>query len=119
MHMGALATIGQSEVQNFKHILINNGCHDSVGGQPTCGTSETFDFLGIAKSCGYKMVSEGDQLRISIYRHLTMQLMASGSFVPGYKFIVIMLSLVTCFKVPEFILLRFGSPPSPPPPLLH
>ena len=57
MHMGALATIGQSEVPNFKHILINNGCHDSVGGQPTAGLSETFDFLGIAKSCGYNAVS--------------------------------------------------------------
>ena len=56
MHMGALATIGQSEVANFKHILINNGCHDSVGGQPTAGLSDTFDFLGIAKSCGYKTV---------------------------------------------------------------
>lgn len=56
MHMGALATIGQSEVPNFKHILINNGCHDSVGGQPTAGLSDTFDFLGIAKSCGYKAV---------------------------------------------------------------
>ena len=56
MHMGALATIGQSEVPNFKHILINNGCHDSVGGQPTAGFSDTFDFQGIAKSCGYKAV---------------------------------------------------------------
>ena len=45
MHMGALATIGQSEVPNFKHILINNGCHDSVGGQPTAGLNDTFDFF--------------------------------------------------------------------------
>ena len=57
MHMGALATIGQSDVPNFKHILINNGCHDSVGGQPTSGASESFDFLGVARSCGYKAVS--------------------------------------------------------------
>lgn len=56
MHMGALATIGQSEVPNFKHILINNGVHDSVGGQPTGALNDTFDFLGIAKSCGYKTV---------------------------------------------------------------
>ena len=57
MHMGALATIGQSEVPNFKHIIINNGCHDSVGGQPTDALSETFDFLAIATACGYKSVS--------------------------------------------------------------
>ena len=56
MHMGAMATIGQSEVANFKHILINNGCHDSVGGQPTSGLSDSFDFLKIAQACGYKMV---------------------------------------------------------------
>ena len=57
MHMGALATIGQTEVPNFKHILINNGCHDSVGGQPTVGFSQTFDFLEIGKACGYRSVS--------------------------------------------------------------
>lgn len=61
MHMGALATIGQSEVPNFKHILINNGCHDSVGGQPTVGFSENFDFLEIGKACGYRSVSLGTQ----------------------------------------------------------
>ena len=60
MHMGSLATIGQSETPNFKHIVINNGSHASVGGEPTCGLSETFDFLGIAKACGYKAVSNID-----------------------------------------------------------
>lgn len=57
MHMGALATIGQRDVPNFKHVLLNNGCHDSVGGQPTCGRSDSFNFLGVAKACGYKTVS--------------------------------------------------------------
>lgn len=61
MHMGALATIGQSEVPNFKHILINNGCHDSVGGQPTSGLSDSFDFLTIAQACGYKTVMRATQ----------------------------------------------------------
>ncbi|KAM7449859.1 hypothetical protein ABFA07_002238 [Porites harrisoni] len=61
MHMGALATIGQSEVPNFKHILINNGCHDSVGGQPTVGFSQTFDFLEIGKACGYRSVLAAEQ----------------------------------------------------------
>ena len=64
MHMGALATIGQSEVPNFKHILINNGCHDSVGGQPTVGFSQTFDFLEIGKACGYRSVSLRTQCTI-------------------------------------------------------
>jgi phosphonopyruvate decarboxylase len=52
MHMGALATIAQSGITNLKHILINNGAHDSVGGQPTCGFK--VDFGKIALACGYK-----------------------------------------------------------------
>lgn len=56
MHMGSMATVGQSEAQNMKHILINNGSHDSVGGQPTKGFN--IDFCNIAKSCGYKWVHQ-------------------------------------------------------------
>jgi len=51
MHMGSLALIGSSKCENFKHILLNNGAHDSVGAQPTVGFD--VDFVGIAKSCGY------------------------------------------------------------------
>lgn len=54
MHMGALATIGTSKLSNFKHIVFNNGCHDSVGGQPTCGFE--ISILDIAKACGYPLV---------------------------------------------------------------
>lgn len=54
MHMGSLAIIGSQCPKNFKHIIFNNGAHDSVGGQPTAGFD--IDFLGIAKSCGYKLV---------------------------------------------------------------
>lgn len=54
MHMGSLAIIGQSGVKNILHIVINNGAHDSVGGQPTVGFG--IDLAGIAHSCGYKFV---------------------------------------------------------------
>ena len=37
--------------KNLKHILINNGCHESVGGQPTAGFSIKAE--QIAKACGY------------------------------------------------------------------
>jgi phosphonopyruvate decarboxylase len=35
MHTGTMATIGKhgDSLHNFKHILLNNGAHDSVGGQ--------------------------------------------------------------------------------------
>ena len=54
MHMGAAAQIGARDIPNLKHIVFNNGSHDSVGGQPTDGM--TADFLQIARSCGYKFV---------------------------------------------------------------
>ena len=52
MHLGGLTIIGSQKPKNFKHILINNGAHDSVGGQETVGFE--VDMLSIAKACGYK-----------------------------------------------------------------
>jgi len=54
MHMGTLHTIGNRKPSNFKHVLLNNGSHDSVGGQPTGGFQ--IDFLAVAKACGYNEV---------------------------------------------------------------
>ena len=36
MHMGNITSIGQSNNENLIHVVLNNGSHDSVGGQPTC-----------------------------------------------------------------------------------
>jgi len=52
MHMGSLAILGRSRVTNFKHVIFNNGAHDSVGGQPTVGFD--ISFTEIALACGYK-----------------------------------------------------------------
>ena len=52
MHMGTLAIIGSRKMENFKHIIINNAAHDSVGGQPTVGGETAF--AKIADACGYK-----------------------------------------------------------------
>ncbi len=52
MHLGSLAVIGEKKPRNFKHIVFNNGVHDSVGGQPTAGFS--INIPEIAKACGYK-----------------------------------------------------------------
>lgn len=51
MHMGALAIVGGKKPGNLKHIIINNGTHDSVGGQPTVGFE--IDIPTIAHACGY------------------------------------------------------------------
>ncbi|MBI2552384.1 phosphonopyruvate decarboxylase [Candidatus Uhrbacteria bacterium] len=52
MHMGALAVIGAQARENLKHIVINNGAHDSVGGQPTAGFK--VDIAKVALACAYK-----------------------------------------------------------------
>lgn len=52
MHMGALAIAATRGPAKFKHIVINNGAHDSVGGQPTAGFE--IDIPAIALGCGYR-----------------------------------------------------------------
>ena len=54
MHMGSLTTIGTSNQKNLLHIVVNNGAHDSVGGQKT--TAFDINLGEIAKSSGYRYV---------------------------------------------------------------
>ncbi|MGL5152297.1 MAG: phosphonopyruvate decarboxylase [Clostridium sp.] len=54
MHMGGAAIIGESAPKNYKHIVINNGAHDSVGGQDTVAFN--IDFKKLGESLGYKKV---------------------------------------------------------------
>ena len=64
MHMGHLGIIGATQPKNFIHILINNGAHESVGGQPTVGFK--YNFHKIAGEFGYKscqQVSTAESLR--------------------------------------------------------
>ena len=51
MHLGALSTIGTQKPQNMIHIVLNNGAHDSVGGQPTVGRK--INLCAAALACGY------------------------------------------------------------------
>ena len=54
MQMGGLATIGTRKPKNLVHFVLNNGAHDSVGGQPTVGLQ--IDIPAVAKACGYEKV---------------------------------------------------------------
>ncbi len=56
MHMGALPAIAQHAGTDFMHIIINNGGHESVGGQPTGAFK--IDFSQLGESCGYKKTVE-------------------------------------------------------------
>lgn len=52
MHLGALGINAKNAKGHFIHILLNNFCHDSVGGQPTIG--DDIAFYSIAMQMGYK-----------------------------------------------------------------
>ncbi len=51
MHMGALCTIGKYSTPNFRHILINNFSHESVGGQES--SSDVTDYSELSKAVSY------------------------------------------------------------------
>ena len=52
MHLGSAGTIGQFSKKNFKHIVLNNGCHESVGGQKTIANDIKIKHLSF--SLGYR-----------------------------------------------------------------
>ena len=52
MHMGSMAIIGDLAPKNYIHFVINNGAHESVGGQPTVAFG--IDIPKIALANGYK-----------------------------------------------------------------
>lgn len=80
MHLGGMATIGTSETGDLLHIVLNNGAHDSVGGQPTVG--QQISLTAIAAACGYNLVTgplvEEDDIRAEIARMAKM---------PGRRFL--------------------------------
>jgi len=48
MHMGAMAITGNMSPSNLVHIVVNNGAHESVGGQPTVGLDIDVPAIAIA-----------------------------------------------------------------------
>lgn len=56
MHLGALTMMSKLNVPNYIHIILNNGAHESVGGQPSAG--HLVDFTKIAEACGYNTVGK-------------------------------------------------------------
>lgn len=54
MHAGNLSNIGDSGLSNYKHIVFNNGAHESVGCQETLAFK--IDLVKMAVSNGYSKV---------------------------------------------------------------
>ena len=51
MHMGAMTMVSKVEAPNFLHVVLNNGAHESVGGQSSAG--HRINLTKIAEACGY------------------------------------------------------------------
>lgn len=62
MHLGGLAVSSNVAPKNFKYIIINNGAHESVGGQPTVAlnlhTKKLFEGLGFSKVFEVKTIND-------------------------------------------------------------
>jgi phosphonopyruvate decarboxylase len=60
MRLGALATIGYERPPNLIHVVLDNGCHESTGGQAT--VSPSIDLPRIASACGYPRAERAGSL---------------------------------------------------------
>ena len=52
MHLGSMRTIGYLKNKNYKHVILNNNSHESVGGQPT--NADGINFQKLILSIGYR-----------------------------------------------------------------
>jgi phosphonopyruvate decarboxylase len=55
MHLGSLASIGMPEGRPFLHVVLDNGTHDSTGGQAIARPGAPFE--AIARALGYVAAS--------------------------------------------------------------
>jgi phosphonopyruvate decarboxylase len=60
MKLGAFATIGARGPENLVHVVLDNGVHDSTGGQAT--VSANVDFAQVALACGYRRAASCDSI---------------------------------------------------------
>ncbi|MFI6103289.1 thiamine pyrophosphate-dependent enzyme [Streptomyces sp. NPDC051310] len=54
MHLGSGSTIGSSGARNLTHVVVDNGCYESTGCQPT--TSGGLDWASLGTGLGYRTV---------------------------------------------------------------
>ena len=58
MHMGSMAVAGNIAPENLVHIVLNNGSHETVGGEPTAARG--LSLKDVARDLGYKITLEAD-----------------------------------------------------------
>lgn len=76
MHLGNMTSIGTLSPPRFLHVVLNNGAHESVGGQPTCAFDVSL--AQIARASGYATVAETVEDEASLRAALPQVLDADG-----------------------------------------
>ncbi len=84
MHLGAFTTTGIAKPTKFIHIILNNGVHESVGGQKSAGFSA--NLTNIAANSGYKTLDNAIKRESDINRALEKLLQTDG---PSFLEIII------------------------------
>lgn len=88
MHMGAMPVIGNSGLKNLVHVVLNNGCHESVGGQPT--VAQNIDLKSMSYGAGYQVYMQAhDEASlidcIERLKHLSGPVMLEVLIAPGSR----------------------------------
>ncbi len=76
MKMGNMATIGAHSPKHLVHVILDNGVHDSTGGQQT--VSPTINFASVAAACGYQSAARCDDI-VGFEKALSRVLRESGA----------------------------------------
>jgi len=61
MSLGSLATVAEAAPRNFVHLLWHNGTYQANGAHPIPGQARV-DFVGLARSAGYRSAHAFDDL---------------------------------------------------------
>jgi phosphonopyruvate decarboxylase len=76
MHLGSLTTTGKLGLPNFLHVVLNNGAHESVGGQPSAGFKA--NLTAIAENAGYKTIGKAVETEHDLCMAIKKLLVADG-----------------------------------------
>lgn len=69
MHLGSIPVAAQRARENFRYLMINNGAHESVGGQPTVAFDiDTAAILTAAGFAHVEVVREAAELEAAVRR---------------------------------------------------
>lgn len=79
MKLGNMATIGAQHPANLTHVILDNGMHESTGGQRTVAPG--VDFAAIAAATGYGFAARADSLEA------LPDLLARAMAVPGPRLV--------------------------------